>query len=151
MTTTHAAAVKLIVAQLHWPSGVILSGRVKLEYFATDAAAVHMTVTCTPPNGAPPQAGKWVFARDMLTRVVAVDTIAGDLDVIVARHNPDWLRLCVHKPGDDTALDVLLPLYDVAKFIAETDRCCAHGSIDEATRLSQQVDAALVECLRGAR
>lgn len=141
------AAQLFTVGQLRWPSGLILAGRVHLEYFATDAYAVHMTVSCTPPGKAP-QSQKWPFARDLLTAVIANDTIAGDLDVIVARHNTSTIRICLHN-GTDT-VDVLLPLYEVARFIAETDRCCAHGSIDEATRVAQQVDAAIVECLRGA-
>lgn len=149
MTTPSTdAAQHLTVAQLHWPDGTIRSGRVRLQYLATDAAAVHMTVTCTRPGKAP-DAQTWIFARDLLTRVVAADTVAGELDVIVARHNYDWLRLGLYNGRD--SIDVLLPLLDVARFIAETDRCCAHGSIDEATRLSQQVDAAIVQCLRGAR
>lgn len=140
-------AQHLTVAQLIWPNGITAAGRVHLEYFATDAAAIHMTVSCTRPGHAP-QSQRWLFARDLITAVVANDTIAGDGDVIVARHN-GALRVCLYNGTE--ALDVLLPMYEVAKFIAETERCCAHGSIDEATRLDQQVDAALVEILRGVR
>lgn len=144
------AAQHFTVAQLVWPNGMIRAGRVHLEYFATDAAAVKMTIAYTPPGKAP-RASTWLFARDLLTRVVADDTIAGDNDVIVARHDAELMRVCLHDSERDFTVDVLLPLLNVAKFIAETDRCCAHGSIDEATRISQQIDAALVEILRGTR
>lgn len=143
------AAQHCAVAQIQWPDGTVRGARVRLEYVATDAAALTMTVACTPPGTAQSVASSWLFARDMLTAVVAEDTVAGAGDVIVARHNHDWLRFCLHR--GNVTVDVLLPLFDMARFIAETERRCPQGSIEETARLSQQIDAALVEILRGAR
>lgn len=148
MTTPSTdAAQHCAVAQIEWPDGTVLGARVRLEYVATDAAALRMTVACTPPGKARSSASSWMFAREMLTAVVAEDTVTGVGDVIVARHSSDWLRFCLHR--GTVTIDVLLPLFDMARFIAETERRCPQGSIEETARLSQQIDAALVEILRG--